>query len=103
MTVQLALPLDRRPKVDGESVEMLIRVLRGRGWVTAKRLCTWLSMTDRMVRALAEASAGRVISGQLGYKLTADASEEERHHAAAWLRSQARRMNERADQIEEAA
>lgn len=50
----------------------------------------------RAVRAGAAASCGRIISGQLGYKLTSDATPAEVSHACAWLERQAQEMAGRA-------
>lgn len=55
---------------------------------------------ERVLRAMAAASGGAVISGQQGYKLTRLATPEERRHAANWLRHQAAAMNKRAAEIE---
>ena len=50
----------------------------------------------RMLRAIAEASAGWILSGQRGYKHMVHASAEEVDHAAAWLERQAQKMSRRA-------
>jgi len=54
---------------------------------------------DRMVWLVAERSAGKIISGQKGYKLTKFATTEEIDHAERWLLSQASKMKARALEI----
>lgn len=78
----------------------LIEALRGRGWMRAADLARALRANDRRIRQLANLAAGRVISGQQGYKLTAEATMEEIDRASAWLRSQAKEMTHRALQID---
>jgi hypothetical protein len=69
------------------------------GWIPARQIRVDLGYTDRLCRALAEASAGEIISGQAGYKLTRQATPEEIQQATAWLESQARKMSLRAGAI----
>jgi hypothetical protein len=59
--------------------------------------------SKRIIRAMAEASGGAIISGQLGYKATGHATPGEIHHATARYRSQAAKMFARADAIERKA
>lgn len=85
----------------------MIEILSGAGWLSAKEICSRMGWAPseanrRIVRSMAEESGGRVISGQEGYKLTAEATSEEIHHAAAWLKAQAKKMLARASEIEEA-
>ena len=87
----------RRPADD--LCETFVAALAGKGWVTARQLRDATGIDDRVLRLCAEASEGRVISGQKGYKLTAEATPGEIHHACAWLLSQAQRMTDRARQI----
>jgi hypothetical protein len=70
--------------------------LKGRGWQTARQIAELEGWSDRECRAAAEASDGEIITGQKGYKLLAEATPEEVHHAAAWLESQGRKMIDRA-------
>jgi len=77
------------------------------GWRSAGELALDLGYPTsergkRAVRAAANASNGRIISGQKGYKLTCDATPAEIHHAAAWLEAQAREMAARACAIRRA-
>lgn len=84
----------------------LEKLLRSRkNWTTAKRCCQLMQFSTneigrRAVREMAEHSEGVVISGQQGYKHVIWASLEDLHHATAKLRSQAKKMNKRANQIE---
>ena len=83
----------------------MIDILSRSGWLSAKEICIRKGLTPseanrRIVRSFAEESEGKVISGQEGYKLTAEATAEEIHHAAAWLRAQATKMLSRASSIE---
>ena len=80
-------------------VDAFVLALRDGRWHTARQLADATGLPDRVARMCAEASEGRVISGQQGYKLTACATPGEIHHACAWLLSQAARMTDRARQI----
>ena len=70
------------------------------GWVTAKRLAIFAN--DRKLRALANASGGKVITGQRGYKAACHATSEEIAHSANWLEHQGREMLRRAQGIRKA-
>lgn len=72
-------------------VEAFVEHLAGRGWILARLLLAELQVNRRHLRALAEASKGRVISGNQGYKLTAEASREELQQANQRLSSQAQK------------
>jgi hypothetical protein len=85
---------------DDPRVERFVAWLAGRGWVTAAMVHEALDWSDRDVRALAEASDGRVISGQKGYKLTREANPDEANQAADWLKNQAAKMTARAVKIQ---
>ena len=83
---------------------MCLTLLDAGGWMTAADIIAKHSMANteqsrRVLRALAEASNGEIISGQLGYKHNSFATEEERARCVHSLESQARKMNERADSI----
>lgn len=102
MTEQLPLSTPN-PKAHTPSeadVQDLCNALAGRGWVTAAAL-PFISRfdDDRLIRALAEASSGRIISGQKGYRLTREATDDEADRAESWLRHQAGRMIARAIEI----
>jgi hypothetical protein len=83
----------------------LVLLLNNRNkWMTAKQCCKLLNQPMprglRTVRSMAEHSQGRVISGQEGYKHVIWATVDDLCHATAKLRSQAAKMNKRANQIE---
>lgn len=63
--------------VTQDDVENFVEHLAGKGWVFARELRAQLGLNDRHVRALAEGSKGRVLSGQQGYRLTAEATKDE--------------------------
>ncbi len=83
-----------------DQLESLIRTLTGKGWMTRRQLEAQTSFSDRTLRALANSSAGQIISGQQGYRLTREATVDEIKHAANWLKHQAEEMTRRAIQIE---
>lgn len=90
----------KTPKVDHIEVDGLIYALLDCQWATAKELS--LLGSDRQLRAIANASKGRIISGQKGYKLTQVSTADEIKHACNRLRHQARQMMDRANEIETA-
>lgn len=93
-----------RPDVDDDQVHAFLgHVHAARGWITARSLRELTGHDERTLRELANRSRGAVISGQNGYKATDLATQAEVDHAVAWLRSQARAMQDRADQITAAA
>lgn len=71
-------------------------------WHLGKCLLRDLGTNERVLRAIADKSAGAVISSDKGYKLTAKATVEEIDHAERRLLSQARKMQERAVEIRRA-
>lgn len=85
-----------------DRVPALIQALSGRGWVKGRDLSRLLDCDDRTIRAIANASDGRIISGQQGYCLVECASVAEANHAAAWLEHQAAAMKRRAYAIRRA-
>jgi hypothetical protein len=101
---QLQLPLAAAPAPDGRVLE-LVEFLHHHGdWVRAAKLC-WLvgeANTEsgrRRVRALAEAAAPDVISGQRGYKHVEWATADETARFIGWTESQARKMTARAEAV----
>jgi hypothetical protein len=91
---------NRAPRVSAEAVADVMHWLaHAAGWTTAGGLRVLTNYSDREIRAIAAASRGRIISGQRGYRLTAEATIEEVNHAEAWLRSQAACMLKRAYEI----
>jgi len=61
-----------------------------------------MNMTERTIRAVCQAYPTEFISTQKGYCLFEHADDEEIRWAVASLRSQARKVTERADQLEQA-
>ncbi len=113
MTSQLEFkprPASRpRPKAEPREpeqgdVQALCRMLAGQGWRHAADLVAHAISDrfadDRYIRMCAEASDGQVISGQQGYRLADEGTQEERDRAKQWLRHQGWRMIGRADAIE---
>ncbi|MEM8550699.1 MAG: hypothetical protein AAGF10_07905 [Verrucomicrobiota bacterium] len=85
-----------REPPDNPDVGALERFLDGRGWLTYKQLKGHFpDWSDRYVRGLAEASEGRILSGQKGYKLTRQASPEEYQTCRSGWLSQSNRMRDR--------
>jgi hypothetical protein len=78
----------------------LYAALRGRGWLTAGAVKCVTGWSDRKVRQVAQDSRGTVLGGQLGYRMTEEATAEEVAHVVRWLRSQALKMLDRARDIE---
>ena len=93
---------DRAPTVAVDDVRLLLGVLRGAGWVNAKLLARLTGYDDRKLRAVANASDGRVISGNAGYKLTKEATNEEINECVGRLKAQADKMVMRIVSIERA-
>jgi hypothetical protein len=105
---QLILPFtrsSRRELAASGGLEKIIAILSAaRDWLSASEICRAIGLPDtehnkRWLRLLAENSDGQIISGQLGYRLTAQASQDEIRTAAAWLEHQAARMSQRARAI----
>jgi hypothetical protein len=104
MTMQLELfrPKKGAPKITPERVEVFVERLERAGtWVSARAL-EEPDCNDRAIRAMANASGGRIISGQRGYKAASCADCDEIAHAANWLEHQAREMTQRAAEIRRA-
>lgn len=92
MTTELGLKIPG-PDVAPEEVEELCRFLAGKGWLRAAEIEASLGVNDRKMRAIAEHSDGRILSGQAGYRLFDRTTPlEEADRAAAWLESQGRKM-----------
>lgn len=81
------------PEVDQDEVDSMINFLRGKGWLRATEIEAATGAGDRKVRAIAEHSDGRILSGQQGYRLFDRSTPlEDADRAAAWLESQGRKM-----------
>ncbi len=108
MTAETQPDLFPRVDPDDTRISQLVGLLsRCEDWVTAgeieQRLRSMTGMarfSDRLVRDLASASGGLVASGQQGYMLTKNLRRDEMEHCCNRLRSQAREMSRRADEIE---
>jgi len=103
--MQLDLIPTPRPAVNDQDIHRLLTLLADRDWLTASAISALASFaghawSDRKIRAIANASAGQIISGQNGYKLTRHATLEEIRRASTWLRHQADEMRQRAIDID---
>jgi len=86
-------------EVSAEDVEHVCDFLRGNGWVKAREIEAKLNIDERKIRAIAEHSKGRILSGPgcPGYKLFDGHAEiGEADLAAGRLESQAKHMLSRA-------
>lgn len=101
MTVKTELGLSiPGPEVDPAEVEQMVRFLAGKGWLRAAEIEVATSSGDRKIRAIAEHSQGRILSGQQGYRLFDRTTPlEEADRAATWLESQGRKMLQRGAAI----
>lgn len=99
MTTELGFKLGA-PDVSEFEIACLVSDLQwcGGKWATARHLSV-AGYTDRKLRAIAEASNGRIISGQKGYALLENCTPDEIDHAAGWLESQGKKMLQRAARI----
>ena len=89
-----------RPPPDNPNVEWLVELLLDHaGWLKANSIVAISGnrVTDRDVRAWAEAAAPKIISGQFGYKHTDHATAEEIKAFINTMRSQATRMLKRSN------
>ena len=100
-TLQSDLPLFL-VKPDHPNVELLVGTLKSAGgWLLAANILDQWQTPDgehnrRFIRALAEAAAPEILSGQKGYKWIGHATAEEVSHAANWLEAQGKKMGDRA-------
>lgn len=93
----------RGPSVTDQELDRFIAALGSRRWRTAADLTAATGFSDRKLRALAAASDDRIISGQRGYCLLAEATPAEITHAADWIISQGKKMIRRGIKIRKAA
>jgi hypothetical protein len=87
------------------NADWLVSLLKDKGWVRASDILLQIGAPDtdtgrRQLRATAEASEGRVASGQLGYKLFEHMTKAEFDHFCAWMLSQAGKMQLRVTQVQ---
>jgi hypothetical protein len=98
MKTQLVLeferPAEQGPVVTRADVETVISNLRGKRWQTSRQLGFETEADKRILRAIAEASAGEILSGQKGYMLTREATPNDLKQAG-WLKSQGEKMIDR--------
>jgi hypothetical protein len=87
------------PEVTAAEVGQLAGFLIGKGWLTAKQINEATGLDDRRVRAIAEHSAGRILSGPgcPGYRYFDKAALPHAEHAIAGFESQATKMLRRAN------
>ena len=83
-------PASHRVRI--EKLPLVIARLTGLGWRTAADLRVETGFCDRTLRACAQASDGRILSGQRGYCLIEEATPDEIARAANWLISQGKQM-----------
>ena len=81
-------------------VEDFVSFLEGQDWLTAAQILAAreIPVTEarkRQIRAIAEASEGKICCGQLGYKLTTAMTLGEYHHFRNWMRAQSAKMQHR--------
>lgn len=88
------------PAVSESDVAQMCHALAGRGWIKANVLCALLEVDDRVIRAIASASKGRIISGQNGYLLfDSSTAIGDADRAACKLEAQAKAELNRAREI----
>lgn len=92
------------PKEDVNVAYLANRLRERGGWATSVDLLNDLGLPDtenhrRWIRRLAEQADPDVISGQLGYKHVANATQDEIHHFVAWMESQGKKMIARAESV----
>jgi hypothetical protein len=100
MNDQLALDYERPkgggPKITQADIDELIEALfRTHTWMTAAELGFHTENDKRILRRIASASGGHVISGQAGYRLNFEATADESRVATAQLRSQRNELDRR--------
>jgi len=96
-SVELGLPMAGL-QVTEEQVRMVVDFVRGKGWVKGAVICAALAIDERRIRAIAEFSDGRILSGPgcPGYRLFTGDALADADLAASRLESQGKRMIHRA-------
>lgn len=102
---QLSLEYERprgdAPKVSPADVDELLEALyRTHAWMTASALGFHTENDKRVLRAIAAASGGHVISGQAGYRLHFEATADESRVALASWRKMRNELDRRIIQSE---
>lgn len=100
--IQLDLLKPGPPPVSAMDLAWMLGELRGQGWRTTADLGAETESAKRKLRAIAKASRGEIISGQLGYRLTREACQDEYLQARDWMNSQADEMKQRVIEIDRA-
>jgi hypothetical protein len=100
-----ACQLEMVPIIAESEVERMVLRLGGRDWITAAQLLRECDgpigeAGKRQLRAIAEASEGRIAGGQQGYRLVADMTREELDHVCNAQMSQCSKMTERVRQMQ---
>lgn len=85
---------------DDPNVELIVRMLDGRDWITARQILEELGREanesgKRWLRAIADASRGRIAGGQHGYRLVSAMTQAEFQHWRNWMTHQAGEMQRR--------
>ena len=99
---QLELGTQGKPEVapDDPRIEQLVNYLSGRGWVKRAVAFAAIGVEDRVGRILKSLSGGRIISSYKGYRLTVDATEQEKRDYVRTQRASAESEVEYVDQVE---
>ena len=100
MTTQLDLLKPRKPRVTQAEFDCLLRWLADGEWDTAKVLYSMLYTSERRLRLIVEASKGKIISGNKGYKRTDLATFEEVQHYINRMKAHAKAELQNALDVE---
>lgn len=90
----------RGPQVIQSQVDEFIRRLSGNGWMNSASLGAVNEKQKRVLRALAAASGGHIISGQEGYRLNCESTGEDVRVAVNKLKNQIAEEQRRVVEIE---
>ena len=86
LTLDLSKPSTRRKAGPNLARRMIAILAVNRGWITRREFKSNHGIDDRACRLGRECAHGRIIRGNLGYKLLAHATPEEIRKACnAWL------------------
>ena len=91
----------KKPQLSNADVVRVQSALSNRDWTLAPDLSRITGHTPRELRQIAHLANGQIIGGQKGYKLTVRASDEEKSHALASLKSRVRELNKRIAALEQ--
>ena len=89
-----------------ECAAQILELLRGQGWMTSADILAVFGTppteaAKRRLRRVANTSGGQIASGQNGYKLTCELTDEEFQHFEAWFGSQIVEMQARRRDVRE--